>query len=128
MLRVAVVAALMVLTACASESDDPRPEASPPARAGDAVKDLLTSLEAGDCDQVKRLVVTPDAIDCEQIEDLAGSYADDGIDLDDMTVTQGETVDGSTSVTVDLGPDAPDETWQVEKVAGSWRVLFDSLD
>ncbi|MCL3819716.1 hypothetical protein [Aeromicrobium wangtongii] len=121
MVRTAVVAALLVLTACGSQSDGPARDG-----AGEAVKELLGALDAGSCAQVKSIVVTPDAIDCEQIQDLAGSYSDDGVDLDRITVKQGDTVDGSTTVTVDLGTDEADEQWQAEQVDGSWRVLFDS--
>jgi hypothetical protein len=121
MMRIAVAATLLVLAACGSE-----PDQTAPGDAGDAVKQLLTSLDAGDCAAVTAIVLTPDAIDCEQIEDLAGAYSDDGVDLDEITVEQGEVIDGSTTVTVDLGVGAQDEQWQAERVDGSWRVVFDS--
>lgn len=91
-----------------------------------AVRELMSSLEAGSCPQVKTIVVTPDEIDCEMVETLRDGYADDGVDLDDADVSAGEVVDGSATVTVDLGDDEDDQTWQVERVGGTWKVLFDS--
>jgi hypothetical protein len=119
----ATVAVLLLAAACGSDSDSSGAEG-----AGDAVQELLTSLEAGSCSDVKEVVLTPDAIDCEQIEDLAGSYGDDGVDLDDITIRPGEVTEGSATVTVDLGTDDPDETWQAEHVDGTWRVIFDSVE
>jgi hypothetical protein len=121
MKHLAAVAVLMVAAACGSDA----PASGTDGAAG-AVIELLASVEVGSCPDVKDIVVTPDAIDCEQIGVLRGSYADDGVDLDDVTVTTGEVSDGSVTVTVDLGNDDPDETWQAEQVDGSWRVLFDS--
>lgn len=115
-------AALLVLTACGSDADTPgRAIASPE----EAVTALIRAVDAGSCDDVKAVAVTPDAIDCEQIETLRGSYTDDGVDLDAMTASAGAPAGSSVTVTIDLGTDT-DETWQAEKVAGSWRVLFDS--
>lgn len=90
------------------------------------MRELMASLEAGSCPRVQAIVVTPDAIDCEMIGTLRDGYADDGVDLDDADVSAGEVVDGSTTVTVDLGAGEADQTWQVERVGGSWKVLFDS--
>jgi len=121
--RCVAVAVLLLVAACGS---DPAPSGSD--AAGDAVEKLLTALDDGSCADVKKIVLTPDDIDCEQIETLAGSYTDQGIDLDDISVTTGEVNGGSTTVTVDLGIDDPDETWQAERVDGSWRVIFDSVE
>ncbi|MET0819330.1 MAG: hypothetical protein ABWY58_00070, partial [Aeromicrobium sp.] len=74
----------------------------------------------------KDLVVTPDEIDCEMIGTLKGDYASDGVDLDDIELSSAEPVDGSTTVTVDLGTDEADQTWQVQQIDGDWKVLFDS--
>lgn len=123
MMRLAAVAALLVVAACGPDA-----EASGPDGAADAVKELLTAVEAGSCPDVQGVVVTPDTIDCEQIGQLRGTYADQGVDLDDVTVTAGEANGSSVVVTVDLGTDDADETWQAEQVDGSWRVLFDSQE
>lgn len=119
----AAVAVCLLVAACGAESSD-----SDAAGAGDAVKELMASVDAGSCPDVKRIVLTPDAIDCEQIQDLAGSYSSAGVDLDDVSVSVGEVVDRSATVTVDIGSDDDDEQWQVEKVDGSWRVMFDSVE
>lgn len=91
-----------------------------------AVVSLLRAVDAGSCDAALKVVVTPDDLDCDQVASLKGSYSDDGVDLDSVTTTVGDVVDGSTTVTVDLGTDDPDEQWQAEQVDGRWRVLFDS--
>ena len=115
------VAALVLVSACGS-SDTGAGAASPE----DAVSRLLTALEDGSCSGVRDVVVTPDLVDCEMVEDLQGGYAADGIDLDDVSLSAGEVVDDSASVTADLGAGQDAETWQVERVDGSWKVLFDS--
>ena len=114
------VAGLLMLGACGSDAGG---AANSPEG---AVRELMSSLEAGSCPQVKTIVVTPDEIDCEMVETLRDGYADDGVDLDDADVSAGEVVDGSATVTVDLGDDEDDQTWQVERVGGTWKVLFDS--
>lgn len=113
-------AALLLLAACGS--GDGAGSDSPEA----AVSDLMTALEKGSCPDVKRVVVTPDDIDCEMIGTLKGDYADDGVDLDAAQLSSDDPVDGSTTVTVDLGSDQDAQTWQVQQVDGSWKVLFDS--
>ena len=115
------VTALLLAGACGSDSGSSDADG-----AGEAVQELLTSMDAGSCPDVQRIVLTPDLIDCEQIETLSGSYTDRGVDLDDLSVTTGEVVDNSVTVTVGLGGGEPDETWQAERVDGSWRVVFDS--
>lgn len=122
MLRTAAVALLLVTAACGS---DPAPSGTD--GAADAVTELLISLDAGSCADVKKIVLTPAAIECEEIGQLRGSYSDEGVDLDDITVTTGEISGGSATVTVDLGTD-DDETWQVEQVGDTWRVIFDSVE
>ncbi len=120
----AATAALMLASACGSDagSDTEAGGSSPE----DAVSTLMSALEDGSCARVRDVVVTPDLIDCESIETLQGGYAADGVDLDDATLSAAEVVDDSSSVTVDLGGDEDDQTWQVERVDGSWKVLFDS--
>ena len=114
------VTGLLLLGACGSDAAG---AANSPEG---AVQELMASLEAGSCPRVKTIVVTPDAIDCEMIETLRDGYADDGVDLDDADFTAGEVVDGSATVTVDLGGGEDDQAWQVERVDGTWKVLFDS--
>ena len=114
------VAGLLMLGACGSDAGG---AANSPEG---AVRELMSSLEAGSCPRVKTIVVTPDEIDCEMVETLRDGYADDGVDLDDADISSGEVVDGSATVTVDLGDDEDDQTWQVERVGGTWKVLFDS--
>jgi hypothetical protein len=119
----AVTVTLLLASACGSEGSDGSAGAASPQ---DAVTRLMTALEDGSCPGVQDVVVTPDLVDCETIATLRGGYAADGVDLDAVDVSPGEAVDGSSSVTVDLGGDRDDETWQVERVDGSWKVLFDS--
>ncbi|MCL8251930.1 hypothetical protein AERO_11085 [Aeromicrobium fastidiosum] len=116
----AATVALLLASACGSDagSGATSPEA--------AVSRLMSALEDGSCPDVQDVVVTPDLVDCEQVETLRGSYADDGVDLDDVSLSAGEVVDDSSSVTADLGAGQDAETWQVERVDGSWKVLFDS--
>jgi hypothetical protein len=123
MKHLAAVAVLSLVAACGLSSD---PEER--SGAGDVVRELLVAVDAGSCPEVKRLVVTPDAIDCEQIQDLGGSYSQEGVDLDELSVSVGEIVDGSATVTADLGAGQEHEQWQVERLDGSWKVLFDSVE
>ncbi|MFC5677521.1 hypothetical protein [Aeromicrobium endophyticum] len=113
-------AALLLVAACGSGggAGSGSPEG--------AVSDLMAALEKGSCTDVKSVVVTPDDIDCEMIGTLKGDYAADGVDLDAIELSADEPVDGSATVTVDLGTDEDDQTWQVQQVDGSWKVLFDS--
>jgi hypothetical protein len=113
-------AALLLVAACGT--DDGAGAGSPEG----AVSDLMAALEKGSCDDVKDVVVTPDDIDCEMIGTLKGGYEADGVDLDAIDLSADDPVDGSATVTVDLGTDDADQTWQVQKVGGSWKVLFDS--
>jgi hypothetical protein len=116
----AATVALLLAGACGSDTD---PGATSPE---ESVSRLMAALEDGSCADVREVVVTPDLIDCESIEAQQGGYAADGVDLDAATLSAGEVVDGSSSVTVDLGGDEDDQTWQVERIDGSWKVLFDS--
>lgn len=113
-------AALLLVAACGS--GDGSASSTPEG----AVTDLMAALEKGSCGDVKDVVVTPDDIDCEMIGTLKGGYAAEGVDLDDIEPSADEPVDGSATVTVDLGSDQDDETWQVQQTDGSWKVLFDS--
>lgn len=123
----AVATLVLVLTgACGSGSGSDETGSSDGSSPERAVSAVMAAMEAGDCDAVKAVVVTPDAIDCEAVATLRGGYADDGVDLDDVDLTAGERSGDSATVIVDLGGSADDETWQVEKVDGAWKVLFDS--
>lgn len=117
----AAVSVLLVsaLSACGSGSD-----ASGASTPEAAVTSFLTGLEAGDCDAVKKAVVTPSTVDCEVVQSLKGSYADEGTDIDTMSLTAGE-VEGDSAV-VTLGGSS-EESWNVERMDdGSWRVIFDT--
>jgi hypothetical protein len=120
-MRLLVATATLVLVA-ACGSGDPGGSDSPEG----AVSDLMVALEKGSCDDVKDVVVTPDDIDCEMIGTLEGDYEADGVDLDAVKLSADEPVDGSATVTVDLGTGEAGQTWQVQQVDGSWKVLFDS--
>lgn len=120
-MKVLVAAAALVLVA-ACGSGDPAGSSSPEG----AVSDLMAALEKGSCADVKDVVVTPDEIACEMIGTLKGGYEADGVDLDAVTLSADEPVDGSATVTVDLGTDDADQTWQVQQVDDAWKVLFDS--
>jgi hypothetical protein len=120
-MKVLVAAVALVLVA-ACGSGDPAGSNSPEG----AVSDLMAALEKGSCADVKDVVVTPDEIDCEMIGTLKGGYAADGVDLDAVKLSADEPVDGSATVTVDLGTDDADQTWQVQQVDDAWKVLFDS--
>jgi hypothetical protein len=117
-----LVASAALLLAAACGSGDGTGADSPEG----AVSDLMAALEQGSCQDVKDVVVTPDEIDCEMVATLEGDYAADGVDIKSARLSADEPVDGSATVTVDLGTDEADQTWQVQQVDGSWKVLFDS--
>lgn len=125
MKALAALTVFLLAAACGSESE---PGGSTSPGPEDAVEQLLTSLEAGSCADVKEIVVTPSTIDCEMIESLEGSFADEGVDLADVTYTAGEVVADSGTVTVDWGDDDAEESWNVERVDGTWKVVFDSVE
>jgi hypothetical protein len=126
------IVALLLVSACGTGSDgDSDPGGSTDDGPALAVKRLVTALEAGSCDDVVDVVVTPASVDCEVVGSLEGSFADQGVDLDEVTYETGEVTDGSATVTIGWGGDAaedPDETWDVERVDGEWKVLFDSVE
>jgi hypothetical protein len=123
MLRLAAVAFLLLTAACGSDPAPPSADS-----AGDAVTRLLRALDAGSCTAVKKIVVTPDAIDCEEVGQLRGSYTEEGVNLNKVKTSTGKVNGSSATVTVDLGTDDADESWQVERVGGAWRVVFDSVE
>lgn len=123
---------LVLVAACGSQDSSegrPSPSASATAVAGPeaAVEQLMRALDAGDCKAAKALVVTPSAIDCGDVEAAAGSFAEEGNDLEDVTYEASDVQGTSASVTIDWGNDNPGESYDVEKIDGTWRVLFDSV-
>jgi hypothetical protein len=117
-----LVAAAALLLAGACGGGDGAGATSPEG----AVAELLSALEDGSCEDVKDVVVTPDDIDCEMVGTAKGDYAADGVEVDDIELTAGKRAGDSSTVTADLGTGEDDQTWQVERVGGSWKVLFDS--
>lgn len=139
MRRLVAVAALLVVAACGTSdppesaepstpastapSATPAPALSPPEAAVDA---LMRALDEGDCKAAQRLVVTPSELGCDVVEQSKGSFADEGIDLDGVTYRAGAVHDASTTVSITWGNDYPAESYDVQKVDGRWRVVFDS--
>lgn len=129
MRALAALAVFLVVAACGSESGSEGPDpASGGAGAEDAVRQLLTALEAGSCPDVKAVVLTPATVDCEVIGTLEGSFADEGIDLADVAYQAGDVTAESGSVTTDWGNGEPADSWQVERIDGVWKVVFDSVE
>ncbi len=122
-MRLLVAAALLVLVS-ACGSDPQAPTVSPE----DTVEQFLASMEAGRCDDVKELVVTPSAVDCDLVGVLSGSFAEEGIELADVTYRAGEVEGDSSSVTVSWPTDEPDDSYEVERIDGVWKVMFDSVE
>lgn len=133
---VACCVLLVATTACGGPSDDPAPTSEPTASASPspvgasgpagAVEGLMRALDAGDCDAAQALVLTPSNLGCDQVELSAGSFAEEGNDLDAATYRAGEASGPSTTVTIDWGSENPDETYDVQQVDGAWLVVFDS--
>jgi hypothetical protein len=128
MKTLAAAALLVLVGACGS---DPAPTstsgtASPRGGPDDAVRQLMTSLDAGSCDDVKDLVVTPATVDCDQLTTLAGSFSD--ADLAQASFEAGPVEGDSTTVTITWRNGDPAEIWQAERIDGTWKVLFDSVD
>jgi hypothetical protein len=130
------VVALLLVSACGSDSEPSAGGSSSPAEPTEsqsaaparAVERLVASLEAGSCEDVKTIVVTPSLVDCEVIESLGGSFADQGVALDDVTYSVDEIEGDSGTVAVDWGTGEADESWQVERIDGEWKVIFDSVE
>lgn len=127
MRALAALTVLLLVAACGSESgsDGPETAATGPE---DAVRQLLTALESGSCSGVKDVVLAPATIDCEMVGSMEGSLADEGVAIDDVTYATGEIVDESGSVTTGWGDGEDGSTWQVERIDGTWKVVFDSVE
>jgi len=113
--RAAALGLFVVLTGCGNHQTPQH-----------VVDSLVHALNDGDCAAVKHLVVTPSAIDCATITETAGTFADEGIDVDKVHYRVGPIVDDSSTVKVIWGNGTPAESFDVQRVAGAWRVVFDS--
>lgn len=141
MRRSVAVAALLIVAACGT-SDPPEPSRSAtpssatpssvtpstralsPAEA--AVDGLMRALDAGDCKAAQKLVVTPSELGCDVVEQSKGSFALEGIDLDEVTYRAGAVHDTSATVSITWGNGYPTESYDVQKVGDRWKVVFDS--
>lgn len=138
MKRLVAVGALLLVAACGSSDPDepartPRPTtertttaAPADAPAARAVERLMRALDEGDCRTAKRLVVTPSELTCDLVEQSEGSFADEGIDLDETTYEAGAVHDASSTVKITWGNDYPVESYEVQRIGGRWKVVFDS--
>jgi hypothetical protein len=124
---------MLVVAACGT-SDPPTPTKSPrtsstvhalaPAEA--AVDALMRALDAGDCAAAKRLVVTPSELGCDVVEQSKDSFADEGIDLDEVTYRAGAVHGDSATVSITWGNGYPTESYDVQRIGDRWKVVFDS--
>lgn len=140
-MRSLAVGMLLLVTACGSSgSSDPGPSA-PPATASStspspavseptgpeaAVEGLMRALDEGDCAAAHDLVVTPADLGCDVVEQAEGSFADEGVDLDEVAYSAGAVEGDSATVTIDWGTGVPGESYEVQRIDGTWRVVFDS--
>jgi hypothetical protein len=113
-------------TPAPSGTTRPPGSAAPPTGAAAAVADLMRALDDGDCRTAKRLVVTPSELGCDVVEQAAGSFADEGIDLDAVSYRAGAVRGGSSTVTIRWGNGYPAESYEAQRVGGRWKVVFDS--
>jgi hypothetical protein len=91
-----------------------------------AVEKLMRALDDGDCAAVKHVVVTPSEVDCGLVTEAAGSFAAEGIDLDQVRYRATKPEDDSVTVEITWGNDYPTESYDVQRIDGDWRVVFDS--
>jgi hypothetical protein len=136
MRRLVAVGTLLLVAACGrSDPADPTTPSSAPsstatptvhAPAEAAVDALMRALDAGDCKAAKKLVVTPSELGCDVVEQAKGSFVDEGIDLDEVAYRASKVQDASATVAITWGNGYPTESYDVQKVGGRWRVVFDS--
>lgn len=112
---------LVALAACGGETVAPD-KAGPQ----DAVESLLRALNAGNCTAAKRVVVAPSLLDCGQVDETAGTVTAAGIDLDEVRYRVATVVANSTTVEVTTPNGNPQGSYDVQRVDGTWRVVFDS--
>ena len=129
--------ALLVVAACGTSDPPPARTASTPTRtttapsqslapAEAAVDALMRALDAGDCKAARTLVVTPSELTCDVVELSKDSFADEGIDLDEVVYRAGPVHDASSTVDITWGNGYPTESYDVQKIDGRWKVVFDS--
>lgn len=125
---------LVLVAACGSQDSTPdapatstAPTQAATAGPAAAVEKLMRALDAGDCDVVLSVVVTPSAIDCDDVAAAKDSFAEEGTDLDAVRYKAGPVNGTSSHVTIDWGNENPGESYDVEKIDGQWRVVFDSV-
>ncbi|MEV7397429.1 hypothetical protein [Aeromicrobium sp. NPDC092404] len=136
-LMVAVGAMLLVAACGTSEppSDHPARPSSTPATttlaptlssAEAAVDALMRALDAGDCAAARRLVLSPAELTCDLVTQSEDSFAAEGIDLDEVVYRAGAVHGSSSTVRITWGNGYPTESYDVQKVGGRWKVVFDS--
>jgi hypothetical protein len=136
MRQIVAVGAMLVVAACGT-SDPPEPvkSSTPPSTttpspalspAEAAVDALMRALDDGDCKAAKKLVVTPSELGCDVVEQSKDSFADEGIDLDEVTYRGGAVHGSSATVSITWGNGYPTESYDVQKVGDRWKVVFDS--
>ena len=134
MRQIVAMAAMLVVAACGTSDPPERTKPSPstsstvpalsPAEA--AVDALIRALDAGDCKAAKKLVLTPSELGCDVVEQSKDSFADEGIDLDEVRYRAGAVHDASATVSITWGNGYPTESYDVQKVGSGWKVVFDS--
>ena len=126
--------ALLVVAACGSSDPPEDPPTSTPTTtsapvlepAAAAVDGLMRALDAGDCKAARALVVTPSELGCDVVEQSKDSFADEGIDLDEVSYRVGAVHDASATVSITWGNGYPTESYDVQRIGSRWKVVFDS--
>lgn len=117
-MAVALVAVLLLGGCGGSDDASGDPAAS--------VEAMMQALDAGDCAAVKDVVLTPSEIDCGFVAELGGMFADEGLDLAEVDFAVTERTGDQATVEIDWGDGEPAETYEVQRVDGDWKVVFDS--